>query len=371
MNCARSLDRHRFDHERHGALLFRVARHNASPLRHSSPFFEGVLNDKDGRQQSHCFAPILSRNTILFNPSTSAHSAHGPFMPARSHTFTKGDFEVISRSSGRTALALGQLTTRPWSFDEDVVECARAGITRLGVWRDKLDDFGVERAKDILADHPVSVSSLSWAGGFTGPNGYSFDDAVHDTLDAIDDAAAIGARTLTIVSGPKRSHIHSHARRLLMEGLAATVDVAAERGVILALQPMAPSFADDWTFLHSLEQTLEMIEEFNHPYLGIAFGTYHLWDERGLMDRIAEAIPAIASVQLSDWRPTTGETDRLLPGEGFAQLPEIVSRLITLGYQGDFELDVWSSELWRGEQDELLRRCMEATAPLLTQSTST
>ena len=246
------------------------------------------------------------------------------------------------------------MTTYRWSFFEDVIGVDRAGFRRLAVWRRKLDDFGIDRAVELLHDHRIQVSSLNWAGGFTGSSGFTFAEAVEDVRDAIRDAAALGARTLSIVSGPRGGHISTHARRILMEGLSATVDVAAEHGVVLALQPMAKLYAHEWTFLNSLDATLEVLSELNHPFLGMAFGSYHLWQEPDLSERILEAAPYVATVQLSDWMPPLHDTDRFLPGDGIVPLPEIVVALLQAGYRGDFEIDVWSSNLWKSDYDSLL-----------------
>ena len=65
-------------------------------------------------------------------------------------------------------LSICELTTYRWSFEEDVHHYASAGVGALGVWRQKLSDCGESHARQLLADHHLRVSSLFWAGGFTG-----------------------------------------------------------------------------------------------------------------------------------------------------------------------------------------------------------
>jgi len=261
------------------------------------------------------------------------------------------------RSAGCTALSISQMTTYRQSFAEDVVNCRTAGISRIGVWRRKLDDFGVERAVEVLSDHAVAVSSVSWGGGFTGGNGLSFDEAVDDTRTAIYQAARLRAHALTIVSGGRGGHIHSHARRLLLNGLAATVEIAAEHGVTLALQPMAAEYADEWTFLDSLEESLEIVRTFNHPFLGLAVGTCHVWQQEGVLELLESAAPWIAAVQLSDWTHQREDDRRRLPGEGDIPLQAMIQALQRGGYRGDFELDVWSTDLWKRDPAIWLHGC--------------
>ena len=49
-----------------------------------------------------------------------------------------------------------------------------------------------------------------------------------------------GPNRLLLVSGPRRGHIQSHVRRLLVDAVKALAEDAAELGVALALLPMSP-----------------------------------------------------------------------------------------------------------------------------------
>jgi sugar phosphate isomerase/epimerase len=264
------------------------------------------------------------------------------------------------RFTGQTSLAISQITTYRQSFVEDVVGCRIAGCDRIGIWRRKLEDFGMERSLEVLRDHSLTVSSLSWGGGFTGANHFSFDEALDDTRTAIYQAASLRAHALTIVSGGRAGHIDSHARRLLMDGLAATVEIAAEHGITLALQPMAREYAREWTFLESLEEALGIVRSFDHPFLGLAVGTCHVWQQPGAEELLESAAPWVATVQLSDWTHERGDDRRRLPGEGQIPLSLYVTALQRGGYEGDFEIDVWSAELWKDSADTWLNGCCEA-----------
>jgi sugar phosphate isomerase/epimerase len=257
------------------------------------------------------------------------------------------------------------MSTYRQSFAEDVVGCQAAGIDRIGVWRRKLEDFGVERAVEVLRDHQVSVSSVSWGGGFTGANGLSFEEALDETRTAIYHAARLRAHALTIVSGGQAGHIHSHARRLLMAGLAATVEIAAEHGVTLALQPMAVEYAREWTFLDSLDEALEIVRAFDHPFLGLAVGTCHIWQQEGILERLESAAPCIATVQISDWTHERGDDRRRLPGEGSIPLELMVKALQRGGYQGDFEIDVWSADVWKTDPATWLAGCADVCREMI------
>lgn len=263
---------------------------------------------------------------------------------------------------------MSQMTTCRWSFQEDVIRYREAGIHRIALWRPKLCDHGVEQSAKLLRDSGIGVTSLGWAGGFTGTHGHSFEDAVEDAREAVLTAAALDAQSLTLISGPFNGHIRSHARRLLVDGIAEILDLACESGVTLALQPMNRMYRNDWTFLNSLDETLEILEHFDHPYLRMAFGTYHLWQEPQLIERIPQLIPWIASVQLSDWRPSCGENDRFLPGDGVLPLADILSSLHSGGYCGPYEIEIWSNSLWKSDYRQLIADCRDGFLTLFNLS---
>src|SRR5438105_4825291 len=135
-------------------------------------------------------------------------------------------------------LSMNEMTTYRWSFEEDVQHYQAAGFEGMGVWRDKLSDFGEEKGCDLLAESGLAVSTLMWAGGFTGSDGRSYYEAIDDGLDAIRLAAQLHAGCLVVHSGARASHTRNHSRRLLKGGLQKMLPLASKLGVVLALEPM-------------------------------------------------------------------------------------------------------------------------------------
>lgn len=253
---------------------------------------------------------------------------------------------------------MSEMTTYRWSFAEDVAEYGRAGIGAIGVWRPKLTEFGEERGVELIRDSGLSVSSLSWAGGFTGSNGHSFRESADDAADAIRLAGAMHADCVVIVSGSRAGHTARHARRLLVEALDELGGLADRHGVWLAVQPIHRLFAREWSFLTTIDETLDAIDRCDSDRVRMAFNVYHLWQEPRLLERIPEIAGLLGLVQLSDWRdPPRSEHDRCLPGEGHIPLAEIVTALSEAGYSGFYELDIWSETLWNSDYHEVLETC--------------
>ena len=104
----------------------------------------------------------------------------------------------------------------------------------------------------------------------------------------------------------------------------------------------------------------------------LAFDLYHLWQEPDLLELLPGLVPLISIVQLSDWHdPPDSLNDRRLPGDGVIPFKPILESLLSSGYTGDFDMQVWSTELWQSDYDRLLADCRRRFDELLPETAST
>ena len=164
-------------------------------------------------------------------------------------------------SAAATArLSLNTMTTQSLSLAEAVDLAVASGLPALGLWRDKVEDFGVEETARRLRETGLRASSLCRGGFFTASDTAGISAAIDDNRRAIDEAATIGAPELVIVAGglPDGDRDLLAARERVAERLADLVPYAAERGVRLALEPLHPMFVADRAVISTLEQALEL-----------------------------------------------------------------------------------------------------------------
>ena len=238
-------------------------------------------------------------------------------------------------------ISVSQFTTCQWTFEEDLLRYQALGYDSIGVWRRKIDDFGHRDAIDMLFDSPLNVSSLNWAGGFTGSDGRSFVDAVDDAVDAISLASKLNAGTLIVHPGARNNHTNSHAFRLLESALTEIAPVAEDFGVRLSIE-LIPGFVESpWTFIHSFTQIDQLLEIFAPDELGLVLDLYHAGLNTPTLERLERFSDRINLVQLSD-RLEISETEesRLLLGQGTVDIAEWIARLDRLNYNGPIELEV-------------------------------
>ncbi len=260
-----------------------------------------------------------------------------------------------------TRLSISELTTYRWPFEEDVRHYQEAGIDAIGVWRHKLSDFGEERAVELIHDSGLKVSSLLWAGGFTGSEGRSYRESIGDACDALRLAQALDTHCLILHSGGRAGHTHNHARRLLKNAISEIRPLAEEFGITLALEPMAAESAGQWTFLTDLDDTVALVQEIDSPRVKLVFDTYHFGHLEPLVERLEEYVPLIEIVHLADARtPPDVEQNRCPLGEGVVPLEHIINKLISADFPGYFEVELMGEEIEAADYEDLISHSREA-----------
>jgi sugar phosphate isomerase/epimerase len=263
-------------------------------------------------------------------------------------------------------LSVNEMTTFRWTFEEDVANFRQVGLAAIGVWRQKLSDFGEERGVDLLAESGLAVSNLLWAGGFTGSEGRSYRESLEDAEEAIRLAAAMRAGCLIIYSGARNGHTHNHARRLMASALTELAPMASDMEVVLAIEPMHAGCAAEWTIVTDVEDALDLIATNASPYVKLAVDTYHLGHDPSLVERIGELAPHTAIVHLADGKaPPSGEQNRSPLGQGILPLKQIVRELAAAGYQGHFDVELMGEEVEATDYHQLLVQTKLAFAELI------
>ncbi|NOX55493.1 MAG: hypothetical protein GXP27_13860, partial [Planctomycetes bacterium] len=97
------------------------------------------------------------------------------------------------RGRERLLVSMNQTTTRRWTLQQDVLYYQEMEIDAIGVWRPKLAALGEDESIHFLLESGLKVTSVSWAGGFTGTNGYTFEEVLDDARQAIRTAERLKA----------------------------------------------------------------------------------------------------------------------------------------------------------------------------------
>ena len=153
-----------------------------------------------------------------------------------------------------------------------------------------------------------------------------------------------------------------------MDGLRTLAAEAELAGTRVALEPYQAEGGEQWTVASTIPDALELIDEAGgSPALGIQFDLWHLWNTPDLAEHLAAAIDRIAGVHINDVRAETrGWADRVLPGDGIADVAAVLAALDEAGWRGLYDLEIFSDNgtfgasypdsLWNVPATDLARR---------------
>ena len=273
-------------------------------------------------------------------------------------------------SIGSPRFSISQVSTLAASFADDVRIYADAGVDAIGIWEMKLgegpDDEALElfRASGLGAASAVplvpSILPLPLIPGPEDPR-----ERIDAILRSLERLRRFGPTGVVCLTGPGGD------RRTIVEGLAEIAGEAERQGLRIAFEPFQRDGSEHWSHVNTLTDAVDLIDEVGSPGLGIQFDVWHLWDTPDLHDEIAELADRFVGVHVNDWRePTRGWADRVLPGDGGADLPSILASLERAGWDGYYDLEIFSDNgafgdtypdsLWDVEPGELVRRSRES-----------
>ena len=282
----------------------------------------------------------------------------------------------LRRTSPR--FSISQISTFPASFEDDLEAYAAAGLDGIGIWELKLredgDDSGAREAFErsgLAAASAVptipSILPLPLLGGPTDPA-----ERVDLLCASIHRLAAFGAPGIVCLTGTGLDRDPDDAHEVVVSGLRTIAQEAELAGTRIALEPYQRLDGEEWTIATSIPEALELIDEAGgSPSLGLQFDVWHLWNTSDLCGHIARELDRIVGVHVCDVRdPTRAWADRVLPGDGIADLPTILAALDEAGWQGLYDLELFSDNgtfgttlpdsLWDVPVAELARRGHES-----------
>lgn len=254
-------------------------------------------------------------------------------------------------------IAINQLTTMRWSFDEDVVHLSKRGVDLLGVCRHKADDFGIERCQEILSEHSISVSSfgcLTFYADLTGPK---LEQQIRQGMLDVVLAARLNAGCLILHTGCVSGQLPKNRFCMAEKILSQLLPVAEEHGVRLAIEPLACNEVSGARHSLGLIDSMELIERYPSEHLGLVLDLFHVGN------RFLEMSPEwleknVALIQLSDFAVRNNRRHRMPIGHGDLDLMAFCDLVDRSGYSGVFEFELYGEAFETTRYEWTLDRIM-------------
>jgi sugar phosphate isomerase/epimerase len=268
-------------------------------------------------------------------------------------------------------LSICEFTTPDTTFEEDLELVAQVGATGIGICEFKLREgdedrqLGAFRASGLHAGVclPVNISPLPDNRIFPGPS--DLDERLELMCGSVRRLAPFEPATIVVATGSGVGRSPEEARRAVVEVLREVAAVAAREGVRLSLEPQRVDLVPGRSLVATIGESVELVAEVGAPNLDVLYDVFHLWDTPDVLEQTVRYARGFGGVHISDWRSETrGPVDRVLPGDGVIDLPALFAALCDGGYDGWYDLEVFSDDgrfgndyadsLWKLPPRELL-----------------
>jgi sugar phosphate isomerase/epimerase len=261
-------------------------------------------------------------------------------------------------------LCIHTITTKPWSIEEAAKNFSAESVKGITVWRDALANRNIKQTGQLLRDQGLDIVSLCRGGFFPAKEKEKRKIAIEDNLKAIDEAAELEAPLIVLVCGADPSQSLEDSRKQIQEGIETILPQAEAAGIKLAIEPLHPMYADTRSAINTLAQANDMAVKINSPFVGVAVDVYHLWWDPFLEQEIKRCgeNDHLFAFHICDWNTPTIDmlNDRGLMGDGCIPLNKIRSWVEATGFNGFYEVEIFSNKYWQQDQSQFLKKITKA-----------
>ena len=267
-------------------------------------------------------------------------------------------------------LSINQATIKYANLATALRVTAEAGVQAIGLWREPVQEVGLDVAARMLADSGLRFSTHCRGGFFTASEGPVRRASLDDNRVAIEETATLAAAgaegstaVLVLVAGglPEGSRDLTGARERVRDAIGELVPNAAAAGVTLSIEPLHPMYASDRCVVSTLGQALDIAADFDPATVGVTVDTFHIWWDPDVLPQIERAgrEGRIATYQVCDWKtplPADVLLGRHYPGDGVIDFEPMTRAVLASGYDRDIEVEIFNEDIWATDPLEAVRR---------------
>lgn len=271
--------------------------------------------------------------------------------------------------SAHPRLSINQATIKHADLATALDVTTRAGVEAIGLWREPVNEVGLDTAARMLSDSGLRFTTHCRGGFFTLPDGPQRRAALDENRRAIEETAALAAAgaegstaVLVLVAGglPEGSNDLAGARERVRDAIGELVPDAAAAGVTLAIEPLHPMYVSDRCVVSTLGQALDIAADFDPATVGATVDTFHVFWDPDVLTQIARAgrEGRIATYQVCDWRtplPADVLLSRHYLGDGIIDFATLTRAVVDAGYAGDIEVEIFNEQIWAADPLEVVQ----------------
>lgn len=258
---------------------------------------------------------------------------------------------------GEFTYCLNTSTIRPVPLLDKVRIAADCGFSALEPWNDEIDEHlrsggTVEDLRSRIEDSGLTVASVIALFGWTEPETSSHAAALDDCKRRMDQAARLGSPT--IVASPPNGIVDL---KFAAKRFAELCVIGRQIGVRPSMEFLG--FVEG---VHSLSSALAIADG---SAATVVADVFHLLRGGGAIDDLLTmrgdqmSIFHINDVPSDPDVLVQTDSDRVMLGDGVADLPRVIANLRAIGYGGPLSLELFNPILWAADPRSVCRIGLE------------
>lgn len=259
-------------------------------------------------------------------------------------------------------LAINQITNDPVDTRELLEIYSQLNVPSISPWRSKFEEHGISTSEfNKLKDETgIKVNGVCVCGAYGSKGKEGRQDQIDDNKRTIDFAAEIGSPSVVTLAGGllANSKDLEYSRKFNFDALSEVLDYARKVGVTLGMEPLHPMYTPDWSVVVGIKEANDWCDRLGEG-IGIVVDAYHTWWDPELEQEIERAgkHDRIVAAHVNDWLVPTKDIllDRGLMGDGVIDIPKIRGWLENAGFEGSYEVEIFSNDLWKMDQTEYVK----------------
>jgi 2-keto-myo-inositol isomerase len=247
---------------------------------------------------------------------------------------------------------LNTSTIRPTPLLEKIAVAGEAGYTAIEPWNDEITGYleqggRLSELKRALADSGLEVVSMIALHGWITSEGAELERVLDDCKRRMAQAVELGSPY--IVASPPQQVVDLNRASDRFRGL---IEIGAQLGVLPSMEFLG--FVDG---IKNVASAWAIAAGTGDPRASVVADVFHMMRGGGSIDDLLTLKgDRIACFHINDLPAepdplTQKDENRVMVGDGIADLPRVIANLRTIGYCGPLSLELFNSELWR--QDPL------------------
>ena len=265
--------------------------------------------------------------------------------------------------------SVSEFSTLNLTWEEDLEAFVAGGAGGIGIAETKLPEDDAVALRQLRESGLKATlclpAALSILPNPLGPEPADPENRVELLAGSIRRLAAYEPEMVMFLTGAPGDRDEAEARAIVVEGIRELGRVGRETGVRVGVEPIHRTASAEFSMITDLPGAKALLAEAGDDSVGILFDTWHLWDTPDVLEHARRLAPRFPVVHVNDWRAETRDwDDRALPGEGIMDLPAIIGALEAGGYDGWYDMEIFSGEqypdcLLKLDPAEMVRRGRE------------